>query len=38
MYLSFKKYSLLSLNRWTIVMVTGISVDKKVYLLIRSCD
>lgn len=37
-YLQFKKYSLLSLTRWAIVIVTGVIIDKKVYLLIRSCE
>lgn len=37
-YLQFKKYSMLSLTRWAIVIATGIVVEKKVYLLVRSCE
>lgn len=38
LYLQFKKYSLISLTRWTIVIVTSTIVDRKAYLLIRSCE
>jgi hypothetical protein len=37
-FIQFKKYSLMSLMRWAIVIVTAIVIDKKGYLIIKSCD
>lgn len=37
-YLQFKRYSILSLTRWAVAIATALIIDKKVYLLIRSCD